>query len=215
MSVNEFSKYIDDINRLNPDIVVITGDFIDDDTSYNDMIDGTNALGNIKTNYGVYFIYGNHDKGYYNHRNYNNDQFVSELKKNNVIVLEDEIKKINNKIILLGRRDKEDKNRLNILSLKEKIDKDNYFIVLNHQPNDYDNEKKAMVDLVLSGHTHGGQLFPLGPLGIILGANDKTYGIEKRDNTTFIVSSGISDWKIKFKLGAISEYVVIDIKRGK
>jgi len=85
-------------------------------------------------------------------------------------------------------------------------------IVLNHQPNDYDNESEVGVDLVLSGHTHGGQFFPLGPLGVLFGFNDAYYGSEEIENTTFIVNSGIGDWAIQFKTGTISEYGIIDIK---
>ena len=46
----------------------------------------------------------------------------------------------------------------------------------------------------------------------MIGANNQIYGIEERDNTTFIVSSGIGDWAVKFKTGTLAEYVVIDIK---
>ena len=49
------------INKENPDIVVVTGDFIDDDTSYEDMVKGCIGLGRLNTKYGVYFIYGNND----------------------------------------------------------------------------------------------------------------------------------------------------------
>ena len=45
-----------------------------------------------------------------------------------------------------------------------------------------------------------------------LGGDDKVYGYEKRENTNFIVTSGISDWAIKFKTGCRSEYVLIDIQ---
>ena len=82
-------------------------------------------------------------------------------------------------------------------------------MVLDHQPNDYDAEAESGADLVLSGHTHGGQLIPVN-LFISL-ANDKTYGMEKRGNTNFIVTSGISDWAIKFKTGCRSEFNVIDV----
>ena len=41
--------------------------------------------------------------------------------------------------------------------------------------------------------------------------DDEYYGIHKRDNTTFIVTSGLSDWAVDFKTGTFSEYVVIDI----
>ena len=53
------------MNKENPDVVVITGDFVDDDTSKEDMIQSCKALSKFKTKYGVYFVYGNHDKGYY------------------------------------------------------------------------------------------------------------------------------------------------------
>ena len=80
-----------------------------------------------------------------------------------------------------------------------------------HQPNDYEKEAKARVDLVLSGHTPGGQLFPLNKVGEWIGANDKTYGIERRGQTNFVVTSGLSDWAIRFKTGTKSELVVIDV----
>lgn len=209
---DDFIKYMDKINKLNPDIVVITGDFVDDDTSYQDMVKGCIGLGNLKTKYGVYFVYGNHDKGYYNYRGYTDKELREELTKNNVTILEDENIEILDNIILVGRQDAQTFNRLSIKELTKKIDKDKYIIVLDHQPNDYKNEAKEDIDLVLSGHTHGGQLLPLGPFGIMIGAINNYYGITTKNNTTFIVSSGISDWAIKFKTGTISEYVVIDIK---
>ena len=214
MDGKEFSQYMENINKLNPDIVVITGDFIDDDTPYEYMIDGVNGLGKLKTKYGVYFVYGNHDKGYYNKRSYSNEDLKRELIKNNVVILEDKSIELTNSIILIGRKDKENKSRVKAYDLTKDLDKSKYFITLDHQPNDYLNEMKSQTDLVLSGHTHGGQLFPLGQLGMLLGANDQIYGMEKRDNTTFIVNSGISSWAIKFKTGTVSEYTVIDIKRG-
>ena len=60
---------------------------------------------------------------------------------------------------------------------------------------------------------HLRQLFPLNKVGEWIGANDKTYGLEKRNKTNFIVTSGLSDWAIKFKTGTKSEFVVIDVKR--
>ena len=203
---------MEDINELKPDMVVLTGDFIDDNTSYEDFKKGAEGLGKLKTKYGVYFVFGNHDKGYYRRKSFTEDDIRKELANNNVKILEDECLDITENITLIGRQDKEVKNRKSIQELTENLDKNKYQIVLNHQPNDYENEAKAGVDLVLSGHTHGGQLIPLGQLGVLLGANDKVYGMEKRDDTTFIVNAGISDWAIKFKTGTVSEYVVIDIK---
>ena len=79
---------------------------------------------------------------------------------------------------------------------------------------DYEALKDANMDLVLSGHTHGGQLFPLMTIEnhSNIAEDDRVYGYEKRENTNFIVTSGISDWAIKFKTGCKSEYLLISIE---
>ena len=78
---------------------------------------------------------------------------------------------------------------------------------------DYEALKDANMDMVLSGHTHGGQLFPLMTIEnhSNIAEDDRVYGYEKRENTNFIVTSGISDWAIKFKTGCKSEYLIINI----
>lgn len=212
MNGDKFYKYMEGINKLNPDIVVITGDFVDDDTSLKDMIKASKGLGNLKTKYGVYFIYGNHDKAYFNYRNFDNKRLRKELKNNNVIILEDEVKLIADNIYLVGRQDSQVKDRIAAEELTDKLDKSKFIIGLDHKPDDYGNEVNAKFDLVLSGHTHGGQMWPLGPISVFMGINDSYYGTKVIDDTTFIVSSGIGDWQIKFKTATISEYVVIDIK---
>ena len=209
---NEFIQIMERINETNPDIVVITGDFVDDDTKLEDMVKACIGLGKLQTTYGVYYVYGNHDKGYMTYRSFNNNVLKSELIKNNVIVLEDDITQITNNIYLVGRKDKSDKERKSISKLIQDIDKSNYIIALDHQPTDFVNEAKANIDLVLCGHTHGGQFIFLGPIGVKLGINDGYYGMEKRDNTTYIINSGLGDWAIHFKTGCVSEYTVIDIK---
>lgn len=163
-----FAKHMKDIQKQNPDIILIVGDFVDDDTTKEDMIACCKALGEMKTTYGIYYVFGNHDKGYYppEYRGYDGDDLISELEKNNVHVMQD-----------------------------------------------YEAQKDANVDLVLSGHTHGGQLFPLMTIEnhSNIAEDDRVYGYEKRGNTNFIVTSGISDWAIKFKTGCKSEYLIINI----
>jgi hypothetical protein len=113
---------------------------------------------------------------------------------------------------IIGRQDKREEERLGIRELTEKIDSTKFSLVLDHQPNDYENEAASGADLVFSGHTHGGHVWPAGPIGVLLGANDKVYGTETRGTTQFIVTSGISGWAIPFKTCTVSEYVVIDVK---
>lgn len=214
-----FAEQVKAMQSENPDIVVITGDYVDDSTSKEDMIAACKALGTLKTTYGVYYAFGNHDKGYYPSelRGYTGEDLISELEKNNVKVLQDETVLLDDRYYVIGRQDRSEEqkggSRDSMEQLVSGLDKEKYMIVLDHQPHDYNAQAASGVDLVLSGHTHGGQLFPVNYVGEWTGENDKTYGWEKRNNTNFIVTSGISDWEIPFKTGCKSEYVVIDIKK--
>jgi len=207
-----FYKHIEKISKIDMDIFVITGDFVDDDTTLDDMKRSTEAFKLLKPKKGIYYVFGNHDRGYYNNRDFDEEDLVRELEKNGVKVLRDEVVELDN-IYLIGREDKSRKGRKSIQELTKDLDKNKYMIVLNHQPNDYKNESKEEVDLVLSGHSHGGQMWPLGPISKIIGSNDEYYGLHHIDKTDFIVTSGISNWALYFKIGTKSEYVIIDIKK--
>lgn len=213
-----FAEQVKAMQSENPDIVVVTGDYVDDDTTKEDMIACCRALGTLETTYGVYYSFGNHDKGYYGsaYRGYSGEDLMAELEKNDVKVLQDETVLLDDRFYLIGRQDRSEEqrgsSRASMEELVSGLDPDKYSIVLDHQPHDYKAQAAVGVDLVLSGHTHGGQMLPINYVGEWTGENDKTYGLEKRENTNFIVTSGISDWAIKFKTGCRSEYVVIDIQ---
>lgn len=209
----EFAEYMQQINAMNPDVVVITGDFVDDDTTKEDMLGCCEALSTLKTKYGVYFCYGNHDRGYYaSKRGYSGEDLERELVKNGVVVLIDEAVLVDNRFYIIGREDSSRSGRASMEELLQGLDTSKYMVVLDHEPQDYANQEKAGVDLVLSGHTHGGQLIPIIKVGEWFGINDMTYGHKKAGNTDFVVSSGISCWAIKFKTGCISEINSIHIQ---
>ena len=206
-----FAREMERIQKTSPDILVIAGDFVDDGTLTEDMVRACEALGEMKTTYGVYYVFGNHDKGYFHSRSFDEQDLRVELQKNHVTILEDEVVEIGDGILLAGRQDASEESRKTAAEVLEGQDKQKYIIMLDHQPNDYGAEEKAGADLVLSGHTHGGQMIPITFVGELLGVNDSTYGRKNRGNSVFIVTSGISDWAIKFKTGTISEYVLIDV----
>lgn len=208
---DEFMEQCRRVNETKPDIVMICGDFVDDDSEKEDMLKACDALGTLETKYGVYWIYGNHDRGYYEYRDFSSKELLEALEKNNVIVLRDESVLIDNSFYVIGREDRSAGDREEAAALTEGLDSSKFMIMLDHQPNDYAAETEAGPDLVLSGHTHGGHIFPAGPVGMLLKANDRIYGTETREDTTFIVTSGISGWAIPFKTATISEFVVIDI----
>lgn len=207
-----FMEYIEEINQIHPDIVVVTGDFVDDSTTRTAMEKSCEALGALNAKYGVYYVYGNHDKGYNgSERGFTARDLNDELEKNSVQVLEDESILVDDRFYVIGRQDRQETQRADMDTLVNDLDQSKYMIVLDHQPGDYDAQMEAGVDLVLSGHTHGGQFWPINNLGEWIHANCMTYGHEKRENTDFIVSSGIADWDLKFRTGCISEYVVIHV----
>lgn len=164
----------------------------------------------MQTKYGVYFIYGNHDLGYSNYRDFNGEDLRAALEENHIQLLADENVVIDGRCSLTGRLDAY-MERADAETLAEPLGDGLYQIVLDHQPNDYAAETDAGFDLVLSGHTHGGHIWPAGPIGLMIGVNDRIYGTETRGQTTFLVTSGISGWAIPFKTGTISEFCVIDI----
>ena len=214
-----FAKCMEELQAQQPDIILIVGDFVDESTTRENMVEACRVLGKLEVPYGVWFVFGNHDKGLYGtSRGYDGDDLVRELEANGVHVLQDESVLIDDRFYLVGRKDASEQEesrggRADISDLTASLDPDKYSIVLDHQPHDYAAEAEADADLVLSGHTHGGPLIPLGFLmdKLHLGGTDSVYGYTRRENTDFIVTSGISDWAIKFKTGCISEYVIIDI----
>ncbi len=211
-SGKEFGKFVDRMNAEHPDLVVIVGDFADDDTDYTDMAEACRELGKLEAKYGVYYVFGNHDKGYYSsHRGYGKEELVRNLRENNVIVLEDEVVPIAGNVVLCGRQDAGQRSRKTMAELAENFGPDTFSVILDHQPNDYAAQTEAGVDLVISGHTHGGQFIPINRVGELIGANDMTYGTAARGLTRFVITSGISNWAFRFKTGCISEYFVIDL----
>ena len=208
-----FKEHIETINSLQPDCVVITGDFVDDGTTREQMLASCDALAALKTTYGVFLVWGNHDRGYYkeSRRGWSYSELRERLIANGVTVLEDECVCVGGSYCIAGRRDRSDRSRKSAWALMQEAETDRYVIMLDHQPNDFDPEAASGADLVLCGHTHGGQFIPILHVGEWIGENDLRYGHEKRGDTDFIVSSGISNWEFKFKTGCFSEIVVIDI----
>ncbi|MCR5322202.1 MAG: metallophosphoesterase [Lachnospiraceae bacterium] len=209
-----FARNMEKIKAEKPDIVFIVGDFVDDSSRKDDLIKACEVLKTIEAPYGVWYVFGNHDRGYRSSvkRGFSATDMIIQLKKNGVKVMEDAVETVGGNIAVVGRLDASSGNRKTASELIDGIDDDKYIIVLDHQPADYEAESATKADLVLSGHTHGGQLFPITHVGEWLGMNDLRYGHEKRNGTDFIVTSGISDWELKFKTGTKSEFVIINVK---
>ena len=207
----DFAREMEKLQSRQPDLLVLAGDFVDDDSTREDMLAACEALGRFSAPYGVYFVHGNHDRGYFRYRNFTAQELTDALEANGVTVLRDQSVLVDGRFYVVGRLDRSSRDRADMLTLTAGLDADRYMLVLDHQPNAYAEEAAAGADLVLSGHSHGGHLFPMGQIGLLMGANDRFYGTETRGSTHFVVTSGISGWGVPIKTGCASEVVLIDI----
>lgn len=207
-------KLTDRITKEKADIVVLTGDIFDENTNYIDMKNASKLLGSIKTKSGVYYTIGNHDNNQYaKKKNYDKKELFKTLKEFNITVLFDDNKLVNNDFYVVGRIDESliNEGRKSVGKLISNLNKDKYIILLDHQPIGLKEAKNALVDLELCGHTHNGQIFPLGIMANLLKLNDVTYGAKTIGNYNVVVSSGAGAWAYPFRSEGKAEYVVINV----
>lgn len=203
INITKLNKVVKEINNINPDIVVFTGDLIDKDSNLtdNDYIELSNILNKINAKYGKYAILGNHDIGEYK------DSVIKTYINSNFTFLDNDhdiIYSKNNERIFIGgispiTNNTSDINKtLNV----ENIASD-YKIILIHEPDLTDDiVKNYQVNLILAGHSHNGQI-RLPIIGAIYTPPyAKKYYDEyyKIDNTNLYISSGIGVSTINYRL---------------
>ncbi|WP_440274438.1 metallophosphoesterase [Ferdinandcohnia sp. SAFN-114] len=202
---NHLKKFAHLVEETSPDIVLIPGDLIDDHIEPFLQKNMGKIMTEIKAPLGVYATLGNHD--YYGN---DDEKIVEEMEKHGIEVLTDEVTMIENDFYLIGRNDDTDDDRAGINELIAHLEHSKPLIMLDHQPNELDEAMKSGIDLILSGHTHRGQLFPGNLLTNLLYEND--YGLLKKEELNSIVSSGFGTWGPPLRLGTRSEVVVINVK---
>lgn len=214
MNDEQLQKVADRISEENPDIVVLDGDIVDENTTSAQMKSAFKILGTIDSKYGIYYTYGNHDKNNYSTApNYTADRLAETIKENHIQILEDDTTVINDEVALIGRADRGDGNesRQEISELTSKLDKNQEWIVLDHQPSDYENVKKSGCDIILSGHTHAGQIWPAGLFASLFHFDEMNYGKIQQESFQAVVTSGIAGWGYPIRTEKHSEYVVLNI----
>lgn len=221
---HEMEQMVRKINAQNPDLVVIAGDFFDNDfDALKDPEQIASTLQKIKSTYGVYACYGNHDvqekilAGFtFNHdeKKVSDPRMDQFLEDSGITLLRDEGVLIEDSFYLYGRADEErpgrgiDKRR-SAEELTEDMDMKKPVLVIDHEPKELDELAGAGVDLDLCGHTHDGQMFP-GNLTIKL-LWENPYGYLKKGNMHNIVTSGVGVFGPNMRVGTKSEICVINV----
>ncbi|MBW3494050.1 MULTISPECIES: metallophosphoesterase [Bacillus] len=211
---------IQKVKSINPDIIAITGDLIDSKSYDAEM--SMQVIRELVKEYPVYFVTGNHEKwsGKYN-------SLEKKLKKQHVTVLRNEhviIQKGGHEINLLGIDDPEfntgdiDEGSIvkdAIVKAKIETQPDRYNVLLSHRPEFLEEYAEEKVDLVLSGHAHGGQV-RLPFIGGLVAPNQGilpkyTAGLYEQQNTSMIVSRGLGNSIIPQRVFNRPEIVVVQL----
>lgn len=213
LNKEELHKIVDRINQEKADLLVLAGDIFDENTSREGAKEAIEQLGQIQTTYGNYYVFGNHDQQLYtNHRVYQTKELIEWMQKHNIKVLQDSVISINDEIDLIGRKDKSDKTRKEIQNFH--LNHKKYNIVVDHQPVEYEAYQKAGVSLDLSGHTHDGQIFPIGVINRVLPTTGQYIGYKRMGSFQAVVTSGIAGWGYPIRTEGHSEYAVIQLHKN-
>lgn len=200
---HELKRWVKMINKENPDIVVISGDLIDNNVQVVDDMDLDKIIRNINAPLGVYGCLGNHEyiSGL--------DESISFYHKSDIILLRDESVEVVNNFTLIGRDDVSNSERQSLSTIMADINDNDFKLLLDHQPRNLEESEKAKIDLQISGHTHNGQVFPFSIVAESI--FEIAHGMLQKGLTKIYVTSGLGIWGGKFRIGTQSEYAVFDI----
>ena len=179
------------VNALNPDIILIPGDIIDEDIAPVIKSNVGEKLTDLKAKYGVFASTGNHEYigGIRKAKSY--------LADHNVFLLNDTAILIDDSFYVAGREDLtinqfSNQQRKPLTEILAEVNRERPIILLDHQPFKLEKAAENGVDLQLSGHTHHGQLWPFNYItGMIY---EKSWGYLKKGDTHYYVSGGVGGW---------------------
>ena len=212
MNAARLKEICDEAEKQVLDLVVLGGDIFDESTSRAEMERAAAVLGSINSTYGTFYVFGNHDPNLYRQDpSYTSGELRDTLLNCGIMVLEDEVMAVGSDLAVIGRKDAGRLDRAGIRELAEQTENDRFILLLDHQPVGLETNAAAGIDLQISGHTHGGQMWPTGPVMELFGVNEMNYGIRRIDGLQVVVSSGIAGWGYPLKTGAPCEYVIIDV----
>ena len=216
------SKLIKKINEIKPDIIVFTGDSFDANrsTGQKDLEPTLNIVRQIKNNYPIYYITGNHEEA--------NDDLWEKLKPQlenlNIKILDSKSIDLSNEITITGINDpghyKKNNNKFNkiLYNLSNKNNNDKFNILLSHRPSLIKEYNNTQFDLILSGHAHGGQWrLPFLLENGIYAPTEEFFpeyknGLHKLKHANLIISRGLGNSRCPIRLFNYPELVVINIK---
>lgn len=212
---------VEEINKQNPDIIVILGDFVSqvqDDVPIKqrelkmpiEVI--AKSLGGLKAKYGVFVVIGNHDWWY------DEKKCRTEFEKAGFNVLENEKKsfEVNNKTVtVLGIEDFWKRGVVDVKDILTKIEVQQNIIGITHNPDSFDKTPDSLA-ILFAGHTHGGQVnFPIVGAPIVPSKKEYTAGHIEKDGRNLFITTGIGTSGLPFRFRVPPEIVVATLNSKK
>jgi len=203
LNENKIAKVVTKINQLNPDVIVFTGDLIEDDLEKEEQEHLISKLSQLEAKLGKYAISGNHDLEY--------QYFTEIIEKSGFILLDDKTELIYQQekkpIIIHGMSsnlEDQDPPKIKLNSFYDFLEEteSTYKILILHEPDYIADFNHPDFDLILAGHSHRGQVrLPIiGPIFLPKGAQEYYDEHYQFGNTEMFVSSGIGNSIINFRL---------------
>jgi predicted MPP superfamily phosphohydrolase len=203
------NRLVERINAIEPDIILLPGDVIDDDIEPFIRRRMGTVMQRLHAALGVYAVLGNHE-----YIGGHIEEFVKEMNSASIEVLMDRNVKIDDSFYLIGRKDYAvarfgSGGRLSLEELLAGVDRSYPLIMMDHQPHHLDQAAHAGIDISLSGHTHRGQMAPSHWITRRLFELD--WGFLRKGNLHAIVSSGYGSWGPPIRIGSRSEIIEVTV----
>ena len=197
----QLERYVRLINQEQPDLILITGDLIDNSTTPLHRDRMHEPLNDLTAPLGIYMVAGNHEyiSGI--------EQSKAFLELTPITLLQDSVVTLTNGVQLLGRDDRSNRHRKPLDELAATATGEGPRILLDHQPYRLQQTDSLGLEVQLSGHTHHGQVWPMSLLTDHL--YEQSHGYRRWSNSHIYVSSGLSLWGPPFRIGTRGELVII------
>ncbi|WP_200301985.1 metallophosphoesterase [Streptomyces adelaidensis] len=196
-------KVVDTINSTQPDLIAVVGDLVDGSVA--DLGPAAAPLAGLKARHGSYFVTGNHE--YFSGA----EQWVEEVRRLGLTPLENARRELPY-LDLAGVNDiagTDEGQGPDFAAALGDRDTSRAVVLLAHQPVQIHDAVDHGVDLQLSGHTHGGQLWPMNY--VAEAANPTLAGLERYGDTQLYVSRGAGAWGPPVRVGAPSDITVVEL----
>ncbi|MFD8021676.1 metallophosphoesterase [Streptomyces lavendulae] len=196
-------RIVDTVNRTQPDLIAVVGDLVDG--SVHDLGPAAEPLRLLRSRLGSYFVTGNHE--YFSGAR----QWVDHVRELGLTPLENARRELPH-FDLAGVNDVQGESEGQGPDFRAALgdrDRSRTAVLLAHQPVVIHDAVRHGVDLQLSGHTHGGQLWPGNYLAEL--ANPTVAGLERYGDTQLYVSRGAGAWGPPVRVGAPSDITVVEL----